>query len=218
MQIAIVGLFWLTLAAAAQAETYQGRATITDGDTLEVQGVTVRLQGIDAAESGQRCVASGRQIVRPGKDAMLRLENLARNGITCSGTSYDDFGRLIGHCTGHDGTDINKALVTEGWAWAFTKYSNDYVAEQARAKRAHLGVWAMACEEPWVFRKKRWEVAGQKAPKGCAIKGNVSENGKVYHLPWNKSYAKTKVDLKRGERWFCDEKQALAAGWRPARN
>lgn len=48
----------------------------------------------------------------------------------------------------------------------------------------------------------------------CIIKGNISQNaGKVYHLPVDKGYAATEIDVSRGERWFCTEIEAQKAGW-----
>jgi len=60
----------------------------------------------------------------------------------------------------------------------------------------------------------------QETPKSdCDIKGNISTSGeKIYHLPGCGSYAKTQVDEKRGERWFCSEREAQEAGWRKALN
>lgn len=52
---------------------------------------------------------------------------------------------------------------------------------------------------------------------GCDIKGNISGNGRIYHLPGGAHYARTRIDESRGERWFCSEAEARAAGWRPAR-
>ncbi|GIW59234.1 MAG: hypothetical protein KatS3mg087_0300 [Patescibacteria group bacterium] len=52
----------------------------------------------------------------------------------------------------------------------------------------------------------------------CKIKGNISSGGKIYHLPECKSYEKTAIDTTAGERWFCDENEAIAAGWRKAKN
>lgn len=49
---------------------------------------------------------------------------------------------------------------------------------------------------------------------GCLIKGNISENGHIYHVPGSRSYNATKIDELRGERWFCTEEEAMAAGWR----
>ncbi len=58
------------------------------------------------------------------------------------------------------------------------------------------------------------------APDGCVIKGAVTKNGRIYHMPWSPWYDKVRIDddpAKRGERrWFCSEAEAEAAGWRPA--
>ncbi|WP_445081443.1 sunset domain-containing protein [Paracoccus versutus] len=40
---------------------------------------------------------------------------------------------------------------------------------------------------------------------------------RIYHTPWSPAHAKTRIDESRGERWFCDEAEAIAAGWRAAR-
>lgn len=192
-----------------------GPARIVDGDTLVIGDTIIRLHGIDAAETRQRCVTQDRKIVRPGESAVELLTVLVRDGISCFGNQLDDYGRLIATCKTVAGQDINRQLVEGGWAWAYVKYSFDYVEEEADAKRKHLGVWALVCEPPWEFRHKRWEAAAQKAPKGCPIKGNISESGRIYHVPWSRDYAKTRIDTVKGERWFCSERDALEAGWRP---
>ena len=49
----------------------------------------------------------------------------------------------------------------------------------------------------------------------CLIKGNVSSKGeRIYHPPGCRYYNSTVIDPKRGERWFCSEQEAVAAGWR----
>jgi len=50
---------------------------------------------------------------------------------------------------------------------------------------------------------------------GCDIKGNISRSGeRIYHLPNQKFYSKTRINWLRGERYFCSESAALQAGWR----
>ena len=50
----------------------------------------------------------------------------------------------------------------------------------------------------------------------CLIKGNINSKGvKIYHVPGSSAYASTKIDTSKGERWFCTEADALAAGWSP---
>ncbi|GES43110.1 hypothetical protein RsS62_23620 [Rhizobium dioscoreae] len=52
----------------------------------------------------------------------------------------------------------------------------------------------------------------------CTIKGNISYNGgqKIYHMPGQEYYAETVITYSKGERWFCSEADARAAGWRKA--
>ena len=60
--------------------------------------------------------------------------------------------------------------------------------------------------------KSAWETGDLMG----AIKGNITSNGHIYHMPWSAWYDRVKIDEKRGERWFCSEAEATAAGWRPA--
>jgi micrococcal nuclease len=50
----------------------------------------------------------------------------------------------------------------------------------------------------------------------CPIKGNISSGGQIFHVPGQRDYCKTVIDLSKGERWFCSEAEAVAAGWRAA--
>jgi len=54
----------------------------------------------------------------------------------------------------------------------------------------------------------------------CNIKGNisVSTGSKLYHLPNMEDYSITKINVSKGERWFCTESEAIASGWRKAPN
>ena len=54
---------------------------------------------------------------------------------------------------------------------------------------------------------------------GCGIKGNISINSgeRIYHMPGQKYYFATRINLLRGEKWFCSELAARAAGWRKSR-
>ncbi len=54
---------------------------------------------------------------------------------------------------------------------------------------------------------------------GCSVKGNISfgTGERIYHVPGQRYYAATSIDLFNGERWFCSEQAARAAGWRKSR-
>ena len=52
--------------------------------------------------------------------------------------------------------------------------------------------------------------------EGCLIKGNISRRGRIYHLPGTAHYRRTRIDTDKGEKWFCSQEEARAAGWRRA--
>lgn len=193
-----------------------GRATVIDGDTLAINGVHVRLEGIDAPETAQRCRRKWVGTWSCGTEAARHLSSLvAERRVTCERLGNDKYGRTLGLCT-VDGRDLNREMVQSGFAWAFVKYSNRFVAEEAAARSAKVGIWQGDAEPAWDFRAKRWSTAEADAPSGCAIKGNVTENGNIYHMPWSPWYGKVKIEPAKGEGWFCSETQAAAAGFRPA--
>jgi len=55
-------------------------------------------------------------------------------------------------------------------------------------------------------------------PTWCtpAIKGNISYNTgeKIYHVSGQAYYEATQINTTKGERWFCTDEEAQAAGWR----
>ncbi|MCX6028311.1 MAG: LysM domain-containing protein [Chloroflexi bacterium] len=55
---------------------------------------------------------------------------------------------------------------------------------------------------------------------GCVIKGNISFDTKerIYHIPGCEYYEQTEISPQNGERWFCTEAEAIANGWRKAKN
>jgi len=106
-------------------------------------------------------------------------------------------------------------LVATGLAWAFVKYSIDYSGLDIAPRARKVGIWQSKTQPPWEYRARRWETAAQIMPSGCPIKGNIKAKGeKIYHAPWSKHYAATRIDTAKGERWFCSEAEARAAGWR----
>ena len=110
-------------------------------------------------------------------------------------------------------------MVEQGWAVAYRKYSTDYVSHEAAAKAARRGVWRGEFVEPSRWRRRaRLEAAAPSGTGDCRIKGNISRQGmRIYHVPGGPSYANTRIDEAKGERWFCTGPEARAAGWRRAK-
>ena len=110
-------------------------------------------------------------------------------------------------------------MVAQGWTVAYRKYSTDYVSQAAAAKAGRRGVWRGEFVVPSHWRRgERLEAAvPRQAAASVESRANVSRRGtRIYHVPGGASYAKTRIDEAKGERWFCSEAEARAAGWRRA--
>lgn len=195
-----------------------GAAQIVDGDTLRIGPVSIRLHGIDAPEAGQSC---SRRDGRPWNCGQAATDGIAaligRGAVECEPLDVDRYGRIVARCRAGE-TDIGAQMVAQGLAWAFRRYSGDYTAEEASARADGRGIWQGAAQPAWDYRADRWSHAAGEAEDGCPIKGNISAKGeKIYHTPWSPAYGRTRIDPQKGERWFCDEAEAVAAGWRAAR-
>lgn len=198
---------------AAMAEAVR----VVDGDTIVVGIIIHRIHGIDAPEFGQTCKAASGKDWACGKAALAEMEKLVLSAhrVECDDRGQDGYGRQLSLCHA-DGEDIGRRLVKDGLAWSFRKYSHDYDADEDEAHGRATGVWQAETEAPWDFRAHKWDSAVQSVPDGrCPIKGNINDKGeRIYHAPWSPWYSKTKVNVAHGERWFCDEAEAVTAGWR----
>lgn len=202
-----------------------GTARVTDGDTLVIGSVRVRLEGIDAPESDQTCSRSWLGLPwlgtwKCGLEATRHLERLVRDrAVHCESRGTDAYGRMLGICV-TQGLEINADMVRNGLAWAFVKYSQRYVEIENEARAAKRGVWQGHAVPAWQWRAERWRAAeGERRADGapaCVIKGNITRRGNIYHMPWERWYDKTRIEPEKGERWFCTEAEAVAAGWRPS--
>ena len=201
-------------AVAARAEI-AGPARIIDGDTLQVGAARIRLEGIDAPEADQTCVSAQGVAFGCGMVASQALSGLVGDGpVACTAVGHDKYGRTVARCIAAGG-DLGQAMVAAGYAVAYRAYSLDYVPAEEAARRGGRGFWSAQMEDPADYRAARAERSDGAAD--CAIKGNISDGGRIYHLPGQDHYDATRISTARGERWFCTEAEARAAGWRAAR-
>lgn len=203
------------------AQRFGGDVRVVDGDSLEVGGLRVRLHGIDAPELGQPCTSpEGAQWDCGTWVAEALRARIDGRALRCEALDTDRHGRTVARCT-LDGQDLGRALVQEGLALAYRSYSMAYDLDEKGAAVAGRGLHAHRFARPEDYRRAvRAERAspGTAAPGDCAIKGNIGSGGRrIYHLPGQEDYARTVIRPERGERWFCTEAEARAAGWRRAR-
>lgn len=208
-------------AQSALAETLiSGVASVIDADTIEIHNRRIRLHGIDAPERAQACQTHDGETWRCGQSAALALQDkLGRGAVDCRATGTDRYGRLIGRCA-LGGENIGGWLVRNGWAVAYRRYATDFVPHEEAAKSAGLGIWSGGFVAPWDWRRGRRNPTARAktdagAPGRCEIKGNVGGKGtRIYHVPGGRWYDRTRINENEGERWFCSEADAQAAGWR----
>jgi endonuclease YncB( thermonuclease family) len=227
MRRGLLALALVAPAPPASAEVVLGTAEVIDGDTLEVDQRRIRLFGIDAPELSQVCDRNGASWAC-GEASAERLRSLiADYRVTCEGYEVDIYRRLLATCS-LNGVSLNRTMVAEGWATAFRRYSDDYVADEARARASKLALWSSNFVPPEEHRMAEDAALARQAPQRatrsstttqpstggeCLIKGNRNNRGEwIYHLPGRPYYDQT-----RAEEMFCSEAEAVAAGYRRSR-
>ena len=217
----LTSMVLLAVPATARADlVFSGPVTMGDGDSLRVGGSqNLRLIGIDAPELDQTCTLDDGAEFACG-EWVAQTVRKAFNGraATCTAQQIDRYDRPLVTCS-VGGEDLGARLVREGLARTY-RDSPTYAAEEKAAILGDRGLWSMEMQDPSEHRRAR--VANRPAPRSapdpaCNIKGNISSNGRIYHRPGDENYARTSIRVDQGERWFCSEAEARAAGWRGAR-
>lgn len=201
---------------AAEAEIV-GTLRVVDADTADVAGQRIRLHAIDAPEMDQGCETEHGQ---PWAECGAWVSHVVARDFggaqaRCLPLDRDEYDRVVARCY-VAGQDLGETLVTRGLAFAYVKYGDDYVHQQSDAAAADRGLHAVRVTQPSWHRQTR-AVGRMPVDPACQIKGNVSASGKIYHVPGQRFYERTGIRPERGERWFCSEREAQAAGWRAAR-
>jgi endonuclease YncB( thermonuclease family) len=192
-----------------------GRAVALSGDLLRVGGTLVRLSGIEAPERKQDCSGAGIKKWACGAAAKTALQKLvAGKKVVCevSGRQEQMFTRATCQV---NGADLAGQLVRGGHVFAASGLFATHANAEAEARAAKLGLWKGDPLRPTAWRTQKWDEAKRAAPDGCPIKGQVADDARTYLVPWSSNYEKAKVRQGRGERWFCSEDEARAAGWKP---
>ena len=123
---------------------------VVDGDTVHVfyqdELYKIRLTEIDAPERDQPY----------GSNSTEYLKSLLKEGmvdVDISGT--DRYGRKLGRLYWR-GKDINRELVSAGYAWVYDQYvtDNSFYENQSKARNSKKDLWEDQNPlEPWNLRK-----------------------------------------------------------------
>ncbi len=137
------------------ANNILGRATVIEGDIIEIRGQKIRLFGIDAFERRQRCRRSDGRRYRCGRTAKQTLaDKIDNRRIACRKKAVAKSRRTYATCW-IGAEDIGAAMVLEGWAVANTRQTSDYTIHEARAQRRRSGAWEGDFLTPREWRKNR---------------------------------------------------------------
>ncbi|MBP2534097.1 thermonuclease family protein [Agrobacterium tumefaciens] len=75
LRISVLALVFLASISSVNAADITGRASVIDGDTIEIQGQRIRLHGIDAPESAQVCNRANGKPYRCGREAAFAMDS-----------------------------------------------------------------------------------------------------------------------------------------------
>ena len=167
--LALLIVFPLVSTAKDPIRTEEGIVKkVADGDTVtavtnEGTKLKVRLYGIDAPETAKVNRRTG-AVSKPGQpfgeEAYRVLEHkVLGKRVKVVIMDVDRYSRLVGiiHL---DNRDINREMVSEGYAWAYREYlhgpyASEYINAENEARAKKLGLWQqMNPLPPWEFRKR----------------------------------------------------------------
>jgi endonuclease YncB( thermonuclease family) len=140
------------------AGTVTGRASVVDGDTIDINGMRIRFNGIDAPESWQKCQRADGTQYRCGAAAAFALDDFlaASRPTRCEPVDVDRYHRIVANCFRADGKNVNAWLVRTGNAVDWVRYSHGaFAADQNMAKAANAGIWSGSFVSPCEMRAKR---------------------------------------------------------------
>ncbi len=199
----------LLVPASAQAQSLSGAVRAVDGDTLVMTGTRIRLFGIDAPEAAQTCNRAG-EAWACGTDASAVLAELvAGRQVSCIQRDRDDYGRAVATCA-VGRIDLGAAMVGAGYAIAYRRYSDAYLADETRARALGIGLWASQFDDPAAWRiahgdaEPKPRVAADRPDDPGAWGVGVS-SGVVYYRNCSEARAAGAAPLRRGEPGYRPE-------------
>jgi endonuclease YncB( thermonuclease family) len=142
-------------ALAFSSQPIVGKASVIDGDTIEIHGKRIRLHGIDAPEGRQPCKDATGKSYRCGQRAAFALaDKIKSQTVHCDPNGKDRYRRVIAVCR-LGAINLNGWMVSQGWAIAYRYYSKEFVSQEDEARKAKRGMWAGRFMRPYEWRKSQ---------------------------------------------------------------
>ncbi len=174
---------------------------IVDGDTFfTADRLLVRLASTDAPERDE-C---------GGPEATKALERLILGKPVHLHVLFVDEFRRVDSMVYTEDAWVNKEMLEKGYASyprSHPSFNPTLRPLVQQAKAAKRGIYGPPCTQRI-----------NTGNPNCRIKGNVNRQEKTYFRPGCGQYDQTGVELYQGDRWFCTEKEAQSAGFKPSQS
>ena len=136
------------------ANTVRGKVvSVVDGNTLEIvsednETYKVVLAGIDSPELGQEFGEAAREFLE---------KVIMDKSIQVQFQGKDRWGNYVGVVYINKGTDLRKALLTNGLAWVVEKGSTEeFIKLEQKAREQGTGLWKEESPTPpWIYRRQQ---------------------------------------------------------------
>lgn len=190
---------------------------VVDGDTVDIEDdVRIRLLGIDAPERGECFYEESKAFL----EELVEEKNIY---IEKDISGSDRYGRLLRYmyipssAPEEDDMFVQERLVRTGHADVFAaapdnRYRDLLSSAREEARNKGFGMWG-ACDVAVSDDLRERDALPIDA--SCTIKGNISEKGygKHYFVEGCPNYNRVKVDVRKGEAYFCTAEEAEIAGF-----
>lgn len=240
MKVLFTVLFFI-----AVAPSWAEEATVTDGNTLILNGTPYRLDGIDAPETDQVCLDETGAVWTCGIEARDQLRKfVGQRSVRCEGKKYDTVyrNRRLGICRIEgEPLSLNQWLVREGWALNFEHYAKGrFKVDENDARDKGRGLWKGCFTSPQAARRRNKSTAillgatctrgkvgeirdslfpdSLAMPPGCSIKGKFAARANItgHRGIYHMERCRSYGRTRKPDRWFCSEDEAQAEGFRKA--
>jgi len=190
---------------------------VIDGDTIDIENEKrIRLLGIDAPERDTCHYDESKDFL---KDLLQDKDIKIEKDIT----GADRYDRLLRYVyipadePEDDDIFINELLLRQGYTRTLAiapdnRYRDLFASAQKEAKEKGRGLWG-ECDYEQADTQALRESDTPPPNDKCTIKGNISEKGygRKYFLESCPNYNRIKIDTRKGEQYFCTEREAKKA-------
>jgi len=185
-KLIVAGFLFFLLCAGSYAycsEFYEVR-WVDDGDTIVLtDGKRIRYIGINTPEVESE-YSKAEPFGNEAREFNRELVYLKKVRLEFDNEKYDQYGRLLAYVFLPDGTFVNNAMITAGYAYCLpkmpnVKYEELFLKSQQNAMLSNKGIWQHLYDEPGEYignsRSKRFHL------KSCPFAGKIDRNSiKIY--------------------------------------